>query len=122
VPTLPAEVVDRRGISTAEIVIHPSGKFLYGSNRGHDSVAIYTIDAGTGRLSLQGVESIRGTTPRHFAIDPSGRYLLAAGQNSGTVSVFAIDQETGGLSFTDHTLAVPAPVCILFDWPTGTGR
>ena len=117
VPTLPAEVVDRRGISTAEIVIHPSGKFLYGSNRGHNSVAIYTIDAGSGRLSLQGVEPIRGTTPRHFAIDPSGRYLLAAGQNSGTVSVFAIDQGTGRLSFAGHTLAVTAPVCILFAGP-----
>jgi len=117
VPTLPAEVVDRRGFSTAEIVIHPSGKFLYGSNRGHDSVAIYTIDAGSGRLSLQGVEPTQVSTPRHFAIDPSGRYLLAAGQASGLVAVFAIDQETGKLAFTGHMQAVPAPVCILFARP-----
>jgi len=117
VPTLPAEVVDRRGISTAEIAIHPSGRFLYGSNRGHNSVAIYTIDAGSGRLSLQGVEPIRVSTPRHFAIDPSGRYLLAAGQASGLVAVFAIDQETGKLAFTGHMQAVAAPVCILFARP-----
>ena len=112
--TIPADVTDRTGFSCAEIAVHPSGKFLYASNRGHDSVAIYSIDEATGKLSFVGVEPTRAKTPRHFAIAPGGRHLLAAGQDSGTVTVFAIDQATGKLTFTDESIAVPAPVCILF--------
>jgi 6-phosphogluconolactonase len=112
--TIPAEVADRTGFSCAEIAAHPSGRFLYASNRGHDSIAMYAVDEATGKLTMLGVEPTRVETPRHFAIAPGGRFLLAAGQNSGTVAVFAIDQATGKLAFTGETVAVPAPVCILF--------
>jgi 6-phosphogluconolactonase len=112
--TLPADVTDTKGFSTAEIVAHPSGKFLYASNRGHDSIAMYAVDQGTGRLTFLGAEPIRGKTPRNFVIDPTGKFLLAAGQNSHTVTVFAIDAETGRLSFTGQSLDVPSPVCIRF--------
>jgi len=112
--TLPPEVTDRSGFSTAEIAVHPSGKFVYGSNRGHDSIAAYSVEEATGRLTFLGVEPIRGKTPRNFAIDPSGRWLLAAGQDSHGVSLFAIDQESGRLAYTGRTVPVPAPVCISF--------
>jgi 6-phosphogluconolactonase len=112
--TIPAGVTDRSGFSTAKIAVHPSGKFVYGSNRGHDSIAMYAVDAPTGRLTFLGAEPIRGKTPRNFAIDPSGKWLLAAGQDSHGVSLFSIDQSTGKLSFTGRTVPVPAPVCITF--------
>ena len=112
--TLPDGVADRRGFSTAEIAVHPSGKFLYGSNRGHDTIAMYAIEAGSGKLRFLGAEPIRGRVPRNFAIDPTGKWLLAAGQDSHGVSVFAIDADTGRLSFTGRTTPVPAPVCITF--------
>ncbi len=112
--TLPADVTDTKGFSTAEIVAHPGGRFLYASNRGHDSIAMYAVDGSTGRLTFLGAEPIRGKTPRNFAIDPSGKFLLAAGQNSHSVTVFAIDAETGKLSFTGQSLDVPSPVCIRF--------
>ncbi|MFM9195032.1 MAG: lactonase family protein [Planctomycetia bacterium] len=114
VSTLPADVTDTKGFSTAEIVAHPNGRFLYASNRGPDSIAMYAVDGSTGRLTFLGTEPIRGKTPRNFTIDPSGRFLLAAGQNSHTVTVFAIDAETGKLSFTGESLEVPTPVCIRF--------
>jgi|688.fasta_scaffold24296_4 6-phosphogluconolactonase len=112
--TLPADVTDTKGMSTAEIVAHKNGKFLYASNRGPDSIAMYAIDEPSGKLTFLGVEPIRGKTPRNFVIDPSGRFLLAGGQNSNAVTVFAIDQSSGKLSFTGHSLDVPTPVCIRF--------
>ncbi|MFZ4638674.1 MAG: lactonase family protein, partial [Pirellulales bacterium] len=112
--TLPADVTDTKGFSTAEIVAHPGGRFLYASNRGHDSIAMYAVDQATGQLTFLGVEPIRGKTPRNFVIDPTGKFLLAAGQNSHTVTVFAIDAETGRLSSTGQSLDVPSPVCIRF--------
>ncbi|MFM8414289.1 MAG: lactonase family protein [Planctomycetota bacterium] len=112
--TLPDDVRDRTGFSCAEIAVHPSGRFLYASNRGHDSIAMYAIDEGTGRLTFLGAEPTRAKTPRHFAIAPGGRFLLAAGQGSGTVTVFTIDEATGTLAFTGESVEVPAPVCILF--------
>jgi 6-phosphogluconolactonase len=112
--TLAADVTDTKGFSTAEIVAHPGGRFLYASNRGHDSIAMYGVDPASGRLTFLGTEPIRGKTPRNFMIDPSGQFLLAAGQNSHTVTVFAIDAETGRLSFTGQSLDVPSPVCIRF--------
>jgi 6-phosphogluconolactonase len=115
--TIPESVTDRTGFSTAEIAVHPSGRFLYGSNRGHDSIAIYAIAPETGRLTFRGVEPIRGRTPRNFAIAPGGRWLLAAGQDSHTVSVFAIDGDTGALTPTGEPVPVPAPVCVRFDHP-----
>lgn len=115
--TLPADVADRKGFSCAEIVAHPSGKFLYASNRGHDTIAMYAVDEASGKLTFLGAEPIQGATPRNFAVDPSGRFLLAAGQASNTVSVFKIDPATGRLAFTGTKIDVPAPVSIVFGRP-----
>jgi 6-phosphogluconolactonase len=112
--TLPADVTDHTGFSTAEIVAHPNGKFLYVSNRGHDSIAMFSVDEATGTLTFLGVEPIRGKTPRNFALDPTGKFLLAAGMDSNTVTVFAIDEATGRLTFTGQSIDVPMPVCIRF--------
>lgn len=99
---------------TAEVVVHPSGKFVYGSNRGHDSIAMFTVDPATGLLTAQGQEPTRGKAPRNFVVDPTGRWLLAENQGSDTIYVFAIDQATGRLTFTGQSVAVPSPVCIRF--------
>jgi 6-phosphogluconolactonase len=114
ISTLPDEAGDRTGFTAAELAVHPSGRFLYASTRGTDTIAAYRIDGETGRLTFLGVEPILGKTPRHFAIAPGGRFLLAAGQQSDTVTVFAIDAETGRLTFTGTSLDVPSPVCIAF--------
>lgn len=110
VSTLPD---DYTGPNTgADIHMHPSGRFLYGSNRGHDSIVRYQVDAGTGRLTLVAHESTRGRTPRNFALDPTAQFLLAANQDSGTVVTFRVDQQSGALTFTGHVAAVPSPVCL----------
>src|SRR5690606_10571103 len=80
--TLPAGYERTRADSTADVHVHPSGKFVYGSNRGHDSIAMFAIDGESGKPTLLGQESTQGKTPRNFALDPSGRWLLAANQNS----------------------------------------
>ena len=113
VSTLP-EGYDKPGNSTAEIAVHPSGKFLYVSNRGHDSIAVFKIDAASGKLTPAGHQSTGGKTPRNFGISPGGKFLLAANQNSGSVVVFRIDPETGALTPTGSTAAVPSPVCVVF--------
>jgi len=100
--------------TTAEIAVHPSGRFLYGSNRGHDSIAIYRIDPASGRLTALGNAPTQGKDPRSFAIDPTGTFLLAANQNSSSVVTFRIDQSTGVLSPTGHVAPIPTPVCLLF--------
>jgi 6-phosphogluconolactonase len=112
VSTLPADFAGKS--DCAEVQVHPSGKFLYGSNRGHDSIAIFAIDSQTGRLAPLGHESTQGKTPRNFAIDPTGRYLLAANQDSNTIVVFRVDGQTGLLKATGQTAEVPAPVCVKF--------
>src|SRR5262245_14832635 len=99
--------------STAEIAVHPNGRFLYGSNRGHDSIAIFRIDEGKGTLTAAGHASTLGHTPRSFAIDPTGQYMLAANQDSSSIIVFRIDPQTGGLTPTGARLDVPLPVCIV---------
>lgn len=98
----------------AEVEIHPSGKFLYGSNRGHDSIAAFAIDPATGKLSVIEYVPTQGKTPRSFEIDPSGKLLLAENQASNTIVVFRIDQQTGKLSPTGQVLDVPSPVCVKF--------
>ncbi len=92
--------------------VHPSGKFLYGSNRGHDSVAIFTVDAESGKLSSIGFEPTQGKTPRNFALDPTGKFLLAESQDSGKIVVFRIDPARGTLAATGHSQRVASPVCI----------
>ena len=99
---------------TADVHVHLSGRFLYGSNRGHDSIAIFEIDQTSGRLRLIGYEPTQGETPRNFGIDPSGTFLLAANQNTDTIVTFQIDQETGNLNPTGQVTEVPAPVCLQF--------
>ena len=111
--TLP-EDANRKGASTAEVQVHPSGKFLYVSNRGHDTIAIFTIDPASGKLTAAGHQPSGGKTPRNFRIDPTGNFLLAANQDSGNIVVFRIDQTTGGLTPTGATAEVGSPVCIKF--------
>jgi len=98
--------------STAEVQVHPSGRFLYGSNRGHNSIAVFSIDQSTGKLTPVDNEPTQGETPRNFAIDPTGSFLLAENQGSGTIVVFKIDPETGKLSANGTVVEVPSPVCI----------
>jgi 6-phosphogluconolactonase len=117
VSTLPAGFDGRN--TTAEIQVAPGGKFLYGSNRGHDSIAVFAIDPGRGTLTCVEHESTGGKTPRNFGIDPTGAYLLAANQNSGTVVLFRIDSRTGRLEPTGGIIRVPQPVCVKFLRPAG---
>ena len=111
VPTLPEDFTGNS--STAEIFIHPSGKYLYGSNRGHDSIAAFAISSD-GQLALIGHTPVGGKVPRNFALDPTGRWLLAAGQDSGDIRVFKIDPDTGKLTATGERTEIPAPVCLVF--------
>lgn len=112
VGTLPEEF--REESTAAHIEVHPSGKFLYVSNRGHDSIAAFAMDQVTGTLTARGQTKTGGKTPRNFTQEPSGKYLLAANQNSNDLFVFAIDQETGALTPTGTSIAVPMPVCVVF--------
>ncbi len=100
--------------TTAEVRVHSSGKFLYGSNRGHDSIAAFRIDSETGKLAPVGHTPSGGKSPRNFAPDPSGRFVLAAHQNSDNVVAFRVDQETGLLQPAGSELAVGSPVCVVF--------
>ena len=102
------------GSSAAEVAVHPSGKFVYASNRGPNNIAIFTVDADTGKLTLAGHEPTQGGGPRHFAIDPTGAYLVAANQDSDNLVVFKIDAATGKLKATGVKASVPSPVCVLF--------
>jgi len=112
---------DFKGLSTcADVLVEPSGQYLYGSNRGHDSLVIYKIDQSTGRLNCIGHESTRGKTPRNFAIDPAGNFLLAANQDSDTIVTFRIDPQTGKLDPTGQVTEVPTPVCVRIILP-GSG-
>jgi len=98
----------------AEVRIHPTGKFLYGSNRGHDSIAVYGIDQSSGKLTFVEHETAEIKTPRNFNIDPTGKFCLVANQDADSVVVFRIDQETGALEPTGSKVAVASPVCIRF--------
>jgi 6-phosphogluconolactonase len=112
ISTLPGEV--EKGYSTAEIYVHPNGRFVYGSNRGHDSIVAFACDPKTGKLTLVGHQPTQGKTPRHFGIDPQGRFLLAENQDSNSVVVFRIDQKTGKLTPTGDRIEVGSPVCAVF--------
>jgi 6-phosphogluconolactonase len=98
----------------AEIEIHPSGKFLYASNRGHDSIVVYAINQANGLLRQIADVPTGGKEPRHFAIDPSGTFLLAENQLSDTIVEFRLNSATGELTPTGETLSVPSPVCLVF--------
>jgi 6-phosphogluconolactonase len=108
---LPADFTGTK--AAAEIAAHPSGKFLYASNRGHDSIAVFAIDA-KGMLTAVEYVPTQGKNPRNFAIDPTGAYLLAANQDSANVVVFRIDSKTGKLTSTGDRLEAAFPVCVTF--------
>jgi len=111
VSTLPADSTVKN--TCADIHVHPNGRFVYGSNRGHDSVVVCLVERKSGSLKVVQHQSTLGKTPRNFAIDPSGKYLLAANQNSDSIHVFAINETTGLLAPTGYSVRVPKPVCIL---------
>lgn len=110
VPTVPA---DYHGSNAgAEVRVAPSGKFVYGSNRGHDSIVIYAIDETSGLLTYVGHESSQGRNPRNFNFSPDGKLMLVANQNSDNIVAFHIDAQTGKLTPTGQVTASPSPVCI----------
>lgn len=110
--TLPA---DFQGDSTAaEVRVHPQGRFLYASNRGHNSIAIFSISPIQGTLTPLGHVSTRGKKPRHFALDPTGCWLIAANQDSNSLVVFQFDPASGALTPTGQILEIPSPVCVSF--------
>ena len=112
--TLP-EDGERKGGSTAETVVHPSGKFVYVSNRDpYNSIAIFSVDAKTRKLTVVGHQGMGVKTPRNFAIEPTGKYMLVANQSGGNVIVFRINQSTGELIPTKSSVEVPTPVCVRF--------
>ncbi|MGA9780429.1 MAG: lactonase family protein [Limisphaerales bacterium] len=115
IQTVSALPEDFHGKNTsAEVALLPSGKFIYGSNRGDDSIAVFAVDEASGRLQFVERQSSRGKTPRGFAIDPTGQYLIAANQNSDDVVVFRINAQTGKLTWTGQTIEVGQPVCVAF--------
>ncbi|MBM3859082.1 MAG: hypothetical protein FJ395_05465 [Verrucomicrobia bacterium] len=114
ITTLPAGETVQQGFSTAEVLVHPNGKFLYGSNRGHDTIAVFKIDASTGKLTPVQHAPTLGNMPRNFNLDPTGKWLLAAHQNSDNVVVFRLDTATGKLTPTGQSIEVGAAVCVKF--------
>ncbi len=112
ISTLPA---DFHGVSAcAELELHPNGKFLYGSNRGHDSLAVFAIDQDTGRLTPVEHTASGGKTPRNFAFDPSGKWIVLTNQDSSNAVVFRVDADTGRLTRTGEPVPVPSPFCERF--------
>ncbi|MEO7297727.1 MAG: lactonase family protein [Verrucomicrobiota bacterium] len=114
ISALPNGAQPEAGMSGAEIQVHPSGKFVYASIRGHDTIAIFAVEKKTGKLTHIGNEPTQGKVPRNFAIDPTGKFLLAANQNSDSVVIFQIDEQTGSLKATGQILQIPSPVCVKF--------
>jgi len=103
--------------SCAEVRVHPSGKFLYGSNRGHDSIVVYRVDPAKGMLTFVEHETADIKTPRNFNIDPTGKFCLVANQGGDSVVVFRINQKTGALEPTGHKVSIARPVCVRFLQP-----
>ena len=116
VPALSAEVkAQEASNSAAEILVHASGRFVYSSNRGHDTVTVYRADPTTSELKVIQVQPVRGAFPRNINLSPEGGWLLAAGADSNTVAVHKVNQMTGELTYqTKGVINVPAPICILF--------
>ncbi|WP_018750803.1 lactonase family protein [Paenibacillus sanguinis] len=110
VPTLPADYQGEN--TTAEIAISQDGRYLYGSNRGHDSIVQFAIDSASGKLELKKHVSSQGGHPRHFALTPDGQYLIAANRDDNVLAVFSVEPESGALQFTGQTAQVSKPVCV----------
>lgn len=101
--------------SAAEILVHPNGRFVYSSNRGHDTVSVYQANPNTGKLKVVQVQPVRGAFPRNINLTPGADWLLAAGADSNTIAAHRIDQETGKLTYQrGSVINVPSPICILF--------
>lgn len=115
IETLPDTMKDKHLNSAAEIRVHPTGKFVYSSNRGHDSISVFAVDQTTGKLTFVEHEHVRGAWPRNFNLDPSGKWLLAGGQMSNTLAVFEVDESTGKLTYNRSCVNIPSPICILFE-------
>ena len=113
ISTLPADA-DRKGASTAEVLVHPSGKWLYGSNRGHNTIALFNINQADGKLTAVDHTSSQGKIPRNFRIDPTGNYLFAGNQNTDNMVLFRIDQANGKLTPMGKQVEIGAPVSIRF--------
>jgi 6-phosphogluconolactonase len=111
-PTVPQGITDRN--SPADVHVHPNGRFVYSSNRGNNSLAIFRIDEGTGRLSPVEITPTQGNTPRAFNFDPTGRFVFAANQGSSNIVTFTANPDTGKLTATGAKVAVPRPVCVKF--------
>jgi 6-phosphogluconolactonase len=103
-----------RGNSTAEVVVHPSGKFVYVSNRGHNSIAVFTVNESTGELTAAGHQGEGVKIPRNFNVDPTGKWMLVCNQAGDSVIVYSIDPKTGALKPTDQKAEVGSPVCVKF--------
>jgi 6-phosphogluconolactonase len=110
VPTLPPGFEGEN--TCAEIAVSADGRFVYGSNRGHDSIVVYAADSATGKLTLVEHVSAEGAHPRHFALTPGGRYLLCASRDTNNIAVFRVDRDTGRLTFTGKSVSVSKPVCV----------
>lgn len=114
VSTLPESDRGKTGLSTAETVAHPNGKFVYVSNRTHDTIAVFTCDPATGKLQLIQNASAEGKIPRNFCLDPSGQWMIVAHQDSNTAALLKVDQDTGKLTFTGNKVNVGGCVCVRF--------
>lgn len=112
VSTLPENFAGNN--STAEVRVHPNGRFVYGSNRGHDSIAVFAVNPADGSLKPIEQAPSGGKIPRNFALSPNGKWLVCAHQESGNLTVFRVNAETGRLTPTTHSAAVPMAVCVLF--------
>jgi 6-phosphogluconolactonase len=112
ISTLPSDFKGHN--DAAEIQVHPSGKFLYASNRGHDSIAVFTVDRDKGTLSLLEYVKTKGSSPRNFTIDPTGSLLIVGNEKSDNIVTFRINSATGHLTPTGTTLDIAQPVCIRF--------
>jgi len=112
ISTLPTDFKGEN--TTAEIEVDAKGKFLYASNRGDDSIAVFAVDPKTGKLTFVERVPTGGKTPRHFALDPTGKWLFAANQESNSITLFRVNPDTGKLTATSQALQVATPVCVIF--------
>ncbi len=116
IPTVAKQLLAKEQFSSAsEIRVHPSGRFVYSANRGHDTITVFRINQSSGELSPIEIENARAVTPRNVNLDPSGRWLVAAGQDSHTLASFAVNSGTGELQYNQSIVLVPSPICVLFE-------
>lgn len=116
VETVPSEALQaEKAKSASEIRIHPSGRFVYSANRGHDSITAFRVDDLTGALERIQIENARAITPRNFNLAPGGRWMLVAGQASHTLAAFEVSSESGRITFNQNSVLAPSCICVMFD-------